>query len=375
MGITILTDPKKYLVECWHRGRGHNKSNADDRVAVETISVGHHHNACDGQDSSNDLQRRRETEEGVCDQRKMDGLHKDARAFQIRHAWPPLGLSTTKSGALPDSNCQGESLTSAFYCAVSTQRTTCSTWKTRCKMWMSAIWKYTVWIVYSYGNKFCLVMNNISLSVFIPIQRTTATPHILCKVKFSTKTTGRLHWRLGFVQMQAASLVLPWLPDIDFLALPLCLHSKHAYPLLPPTPFLCNYSNLKQTKNSFHSAVSNQQQACCLCFIILSLLLCVLECLNWWVCWGEPSGAEWINSALRRCQEDGWALWVYMVEALQAPLGKVSFCAAGCLSLTCTCSVLLTGCLLTRPARVAASVQTVLLSADANGRMHLCHLV
>ena len=86
MGITILSDRQKYLVECRHRGRGYNKSNADDPVAVETISVGRHHNARDGQDSSNDLQRRRETEESVCDHRKMDGLRRDARALRGRHA-------------------------------------------------------------------------------------------------------------------------------------------------------------------------------------------------------------------------------------------------------------------------------------------------
>lgn len=146
--------------------------------------------------------------------------------------------------------------------------------------------------------------------MFITIQRTTPTSHVLYKVKFGTKTTGRLQWRLRFVGVQAASSVLPWWPHIDFLALPSCLQCKHAH-LLPAAPTLCHYSNLKTNKKLFRFSTEQLPEgACCLCFIILALPLCVLERLKRPVCWGtEPSGSGWISSALRRRQEDEWAFW------------------------------------------------------------------
>lgn len=52
----------KYLIERWHRSRGHDQSNADDRVAVESIGIGHHYDARYGQDSSYYLYRERERE-------------------------------------------------------------------------------------------------------------------------------------------------------------------------------------------------------------------------------------------------------------------------------------------------------------------------
>lgn len=66
--VDITSIPKsavshsKYLIERWHRSRGHDQSNADDRVAVESIGIGHHYDACYGQDSSYYLYRERERE-------------------------------------------------------------------------------------------------------------------------------------------------------------------------------------------------------------------------------------------------------------------------------------------------------------------------
>lgn len=66
--VDIISIPKfavshsKYLIERWHRSRGHDQSNADDRVAVESIGIGHHYDACYGQDSSYYLYRERERE-------------------------------------------------------------------------------------------------------------------------------------------------------------------------------------------------------------------------------------------------------------------------------------------------------------------------
>lgn len=48
-----------YLVE-GGRGRGaHHQGDADDRVAVEAVRVGHHHDARDGEDGGHDLDGRR----------------------------------------------------------------------------------------------------------------------------------------------------------------------------------------------------------------------------------------------------------------------------------------------------------------------------
>lgn len=52
-----LIEVNKDLIECRHGGRGHDQSDADDGVAVESISVGHHDNAGDGQDRSHYLGR------------------------------------------------------------------------------------------------------------------------------------------------------------------------------------------------------------------------------------------------------------------------------------------------------------------------------
>lgn len=100
-------DWMKYLVERWHRGRGHNKCNTDDRVAVETISVGHHYDARDGQDSSNDLQRGGERDRGggMIGDGWMDGLHKDAEPFtagthDLHSSYPPQNRELFKTRAV-----------------------------------------------------------------------------------------------------------------------------------------------------------------------------------------------------------------------------------------------------------------------------------
>lgn len=51
--------PRVYLVECGHGGRAHHQGYADDRVAVEAIRVGHHHDPSDGEDGGHDLRGRK----------------------------------------------------------------------------------------------------------------------------------------------------------------------------------------------------------------------------------------------------------------------------------------------------------------------------
>lgn len=59
--------------------------------------------------------------------------------------------------------------------------------------------------------------------------------------------------------------------------------------------------------------------------------------LGWRVAIGTGcSPAEWISSALRRCQEDKWAVCFCLAIALRHLLQNGSFCTAGCLSVTDT---------------------------------------
>lgn len=51
--------PRVYLVECGHGCRAHHQGYADDRVAVEAIRVGHHHDPSDGEDGGHDLDGRK----------------------------------------------------------------------------------------------------------------------------------------------------------------------------------------------------------------------------------------------------------------------------------------------------------------------------
>jgi hypothetical protein len=44
-----------YLVEGGHGRGAHHQGYADDRVAVEAIGIGHHHDASNGKDGSHDL--------------------------------------------------------------------------------------------------------------------------------------------------------------------------------------------------------------------------------------------------------------------------------------------------------------------------------
>lgn len=96
----------KYLIERWHRSRGHDQSNADDRVAVESIGIGHHYDARYGQDSSYYLYREREREREQ--QWVKDGQHAahslvkkapyplTAAEGHSRPTWPQLCHSVQK---------------------------------------------------------------------------------------------------------------------------------------------------------------------------------------------------------------------------------------------------------------------------------------
>lgn len=79
------------LVEGWHRSRSHDQSNADDWVAVESISIGHHYNACYGQDSSYYLWR----EKGE-HQRMRDRQH--AASSMVIKTTEPLLLCRDTAG-------------------------------------------------------------------------------------------------------------------------------------------------------------------------------------------------------------------------------------------------------------------------------------
>lgn len=51
--------PCTHLVEGRHGCGAHHQCYADDRVAVEAICVGHHHDPSDGEDGSHNLDRRK----------------------------------------------------------------------------------------------------------------------------------------------------------------------------------------------------------------------------------------------------------------------------------------------------------------------------
>ena len=52
---------RTYLVEGRHGRRAHHQRYADDRVAVEAIRIGHHHDPSDGEDGGHNLDRRKKT--------------------------------------------------------------------------------------------------------------------------------------------------------------------------------------------------------------------------------------------------------------------------------------------------------------------------
>lgn len=106
---------------------------------------------------------------------------------------------------------------------------------------------------------------------------------------------------------------LDWLTLIFFHCLhvynPYTPHHRHSSAII-----VTQTNNTTQKKESFDSTLSSRRPG-------LSSVLYYKRRVRWGT---ELSGAEWISSALRRCQEDEWALCFYMVKALQAPLAEVS---------------------------------------------------